>query len=123
MKKHGRLLRGILTVLLFAVCLFAFACDNEKDEILYGTTLPKEAVCYVTLAADGGTMPDGNATTELLLPEGAILALDEYAPTKEGFEFAGWKSGDTLFGATDMYLVIADITFTAQWQAQEESDV
>lgn len=123
MKNHEKLCRGILTVLLCAACLFAFAaCDDEKAVPTYGTTLPTETVCYVTFDANGGTMQDGNATTELQLPAGTVLLFGEYVPTKEGFDFAGWKSGDTLFGATDVYPVIVDITFTAQWQAQEKAN-
>ncbi|MDE6293841.1 MAG: InlB B-repeat-containing protein [Clostridiales bacterium] len=42
------------------------------------------------------------------------------APTKDGYTFAGWKTGTITYTAADSYVMTAsDVTFTAQWTENE----
>jgi uncharacterized repeat protein (TIGR02543 family) len=45
------------------------------------------------------------------------------APTKEGYDFAGWKADNETREAGSVYTVIADVDFTAQWTPTEYSIV
>ena len=70
----------------------------------------------VTYALDGGT-PDYPAET-VEYGEQAVLPA---APTKAGFEFAGWLSSQTnmVYNAGAKYTVTDNVTFTAQWTSSQ----
>ncbi|MDE6189439.1 MAG: InlB B-repeat-containing protein, partial [Clostridia bacterium] len=91
----------VLTIILCGIC----ACDNSNDTQFYS----------VTFNLDGGKVADKDLSAPLKVKDGTVLNLVEYTPTKDGYDFAGWKVGDTTYQSDDKITVTADITLVAQW--------
>ena len=70
-------------------------------------------VSYV--GADGVTVTfrDGSSVTEVYYEKNATVILP--TPSRSGYIFLGWRSGDKTFSAGESVVVSADITFTAVW--------
>ncbi len=69
----------------------------------------------VTYLANEGVFDDGSdKKTEKFLVGETITLIDP--PTREGYEFVGWKEGDTVYNPGDSFSVTGDHTFTAQWK-------
>lgn len=71
------------------------------------------ATYEISFDAAGGTL-SGN---KVIFKEGATLQFAKYVPTREGYDFLGWKDANgKLYATTDSLRVTAKATFTAQWQ-------
>ncbi len=91
----------VLAIILCGIC----ACDNSNYTQFYS----------VTFNLDGGKVADKDLSAPLKVKDGTALNLAEYVPTKDGYDFAGWKVGDTTYQSDDKITVTADITLVAQW--------
>ena len=69
----------------------------------------------VTYDLDGGEAPEGFVAA-VTVPGGSFLDLQ--APTREGYTFVGWWTGDedTDFAITATTAVRSDLTLTAKWR-------
>ena len=56
---------------------------------------------------------NGGSAVSAITGSGAITL--PAAPTKAGYEFAGWLLDGTTYAAGDTYTLASDVTFTAQW--------
>ena len=64
----------------------------------------------------GNIMGDG-----LYYPQGAVIAVTDNVPTREGYKFTGWeitapKDGETTLQNGKFTMPAADVTLTAQWE-------
>ena len=75
----------------------------------------------VTYDCNGGTSGCPNPST-LTVDAGSQIELAD-APSKDGFDFAGWSDGTTIYGENADYTVNGNVTFTAQWTEQSSDDV
>lgn len=63
----------------------------------------------------------GNITGDgLYYPQGAVIAVTDNVPTREGYKFTGWeitapKDGETTLQNGKFTMPAADVTLTAQW--------
>jgi hypothetical protein len=78
-------------------------------------TAPKNEIFLVVFSSGEGTGAPPPARkvdpdTVILLPNSENLI----AP--QGKKFNGWKTGETVYGATTPYTITADVTFTAHWK-------
>lgn len=92
---------------------------NKKadDTIVYNAKWEAEAyTVYYDLA--GGTSAGGTDSKRIEYGKTIELAAE---PTKDGVTFIGWLSSETntIFNAGAKYTVKDDVTFTAQWAANE----
>ena len=67
----------------------------------------------------GNIMGDG-----LYYPQGAVIAVTDNVPTREGYKFTGWeitapKDGETTLQNGKFTMPAADVTLTAQWKLIE----
>ncbi len=85
-------------ILIFALAIFT---------LLTLTSCGKKFT--VTFNADGGTLA-GEATVQV--KKGKTIS-EPTAPTKEGYTFAGWYNGETLFDFNTA--ITANITLVAKW--------
>lgn len=78
----------------------------------YGGTIsnPYHTVSF-DLNGASGTTP----VTQYFVNTNTAQALEPVAPTREGYEFAGWYNGDTKYDFTQN--VTEDITLTAKWES------
>lgn len=76
-----------------------------------GSTAPN---LMVTFNVNGGTMP-ANTPTEVTVPKGDTIDLP--IPTREGYVFVGWFSGDTVNDGQFLSFmgVATDMTLKAKW--------
>ena len=81
---------------------------------------PQPTTYTVTYNCNGGTSgcPE-NATN---ITAGTTIQIAD-APSKDGFDFAGWSDGTTTYDDGDSYTVNSNVTFTAQWTEQNSGDV
>ena len=64
----------------------------------------------------GGTGVTGTAPADVEQAENSQITLPASTFTKEGYRFAGWNDGTTIYNAGDTYTFgAADVEFTAQW--------
>ena len=75
----------------------------------------------VTYDCNGGTSGCPNPST-LTVDAGSQIELAD-APSKDGFDFAGWSDGNTTYDENEDYTVNGNVTFTAQWTEQSSGDV
>ena len=68
------------------------------------------ATYTLTFDADGGEVDPATKTVTYDAPVGELPV-----PTKAGYEFAGWFSGETAYTAETVYTVAGDSTLTAHW--------
>lgn len=67
----------------------------------------------------------GNITGDgLYYPQGAVIAVTDNVPTREGYKFTGWeitapKDGETTLQNGKFTMPAADVTLTAQWTVNE----
>lgn len=103
----------LICVILAALCaLFAFAACRD------GGSETQKTEYTVTLVYNDGATP--NAVHSIEKGNGYTLPA---AGARTGYEFGGWKTGETLYAAGSSYTVNADTTFTAQWTALSYSIV
>ena len=91
-------------LLLFGICLTAFACGKSDDS---STVVPAKYTLSVTASEGGSVSTDGgqyNENTSIL-----ITAIPE-----EGFEFSGW-TGTTLTASSISVKVTSNQTITANF--------
>lgn len=72
--------------------------------------------CTVQFHLDGGSVPTGADYGTKTVKEGAGVTLPA-APTRSGFHFVGWKTGNDVYLPGAAYTVKNDVTFTAEWTA------
>lgn len=81
---------------------------------LYAKWASNEAPVYtVTLDANGGKVSPSSITAP------SHETVDLPTPTREGFEFTGWKVGSDIVDGT--YTVLSNVTLTAQWKEAPKS--
>ena len=97
MRKHFSIILMIL-VLVFALA----SCDTVKGMIIKHE---------VTFNLDGGVAGEGYAES-VEIGDGQALALT--TPTREGYNFLGWYSGETKI--TDSTPITSDMSLTAKWE-------
>ena len=83
-----------------------------------GGTVP--TTYTVTYDCNGGTSGCPENVTNITA--GTTIQLAD-APSKDGFDFAGWSDGTTTYDDGDSYTVNSNVTFTAQWTEQSSGDV
>lgn len=113
-KKLIIIILSIIAFLLIAgLVLFFVLKDNDKDE-KKGT----KEVTKITITFDsaGGTKVD-----DITVKKGESFQLPE--TEKEGYLFAGWYNGSTLYTDDDTASIKKNIVLTAKWEEVEEDDV
>lgn len=114
MKK--RLLIITLALVLIVCCFAAVACDmlgqkNPDDTGNQGTQETQVTQYTVTFKSD-----DEVIKTVLVNSDSCVASQDVPAPTKQYFNFSGWrKEGSKKNTDVTTYVVTADVTFVAQW--------
>ena len=91
-------------LLLFGICLTAFACSKSDDS---STVVPAKYTLSVTASEGGSVSTDGgqyNENTSILIT----------ATPEEGFEFSGW-TGTTLTASSISVKVTTNQTITANF--------
>lgn len=73
----------------------------------------------VTYDCNGGTSGCPEDLTDV---EGESLIALADAPSKDGYDFAGWNDGSETYNPGDQYTVNGNVTFTAQWNEQVSGD-
>ena len=73
----------VMAVLLLAGTTVSANCNKEDLPIGYYNIVYADR--HLFFATDGGS-----STDFLKLPRGTKVNLDEYIPTKEGYDFEGW---------------------------------
>lgn len=107
-----KVLVAVFTVAMLAVlaagCLFGAAgCAGDPDPVLYS----------VSYDAGGGT---GTAPAVQEYEEGEAVTLAQNPFAREGFSFAGWEYGETVYQASGVFTMPAeDVVFIAQWDREE----
>ena len=81
---------------------------------------PVPTTYTVTYDCNGGTSGCPQNVTGID-PNTQIQLAD--APSKDGFDFAGWNDGNTTYGENEDYTVNGNVTFTAQWTEQVSGEV
>ncbi|MBQ8414806.1 MAG: InlB B-repeat-containing protein, partial [Clostridia bacterium] len=92
---------GIALMILMLVFTLA-SCDMVKGMIIKHE---------VTFSLDGGVAGEGY-TESVEIGDGKTLTLS--TPTREGYNFLGWYSGDTK--VTESTPITSDMTLTAKWE-------
>lgn len=113
MKKFSLILCGMTAVLaVIGLC----ACKNGKQNSDSG----EEQIVYaVSYAANGG---EGTAPLTQSYQAGTQIIVAENTFTKEGFEFAGWETGGTVYLPDMTYTVPdSDTEFRAKWVEANDS--
>ena len=102
------------TATLRTVYLQIIAEDANSVELEEVFTITQAAAPTYTVTYDcnGGTSGCPDNVSGLLNNTNINLAA---APTKTGYTFSGWKTGETTYNAGAQYTVIGNVTFTAQW--------
>lgn len=96
-------------------------CDEIVVTVYYGSAAmdycaeyeySHTAICTVELYSDEKLISGGEYTfgESLILPENTI--------SKEGYDFIGWKTGDTVYNAADSISVEGNLTINAVWEIQ-----
>ena len=73
----------------------------------------------VTLNANGGSI-SGSASKNYTVSAGGSFNFSSYTPSKNGFTFNGWYSGDTKY--TGNKTINANVTVTASWTCKHKYD-
>ena len=98
--------------------LYCDAVGYDGIEFMWRIDLRKnDLITYaVTFDADGGTLAEGVATEAISLA-GCYLSLP--TPTKEGYNFKGWRIGDVLYAPESSAApIFCDVTAKAEWEIQ-----
>ena len=77
-----------------------------------GGDTPQPTTYTVTYDCNGGT--SGCPQNVTGLEDGDEIELAD-GPVKDGYDFAGWSDGSTVYDEGDTYIVHGNVTFTAQW--------
>lgn len=110
-----RNLKKILSLALTAILVFAFTvslvgCEKTPDT-------EKTKVYVVTFDTQGGSLVDSQKV------EGGKTASKPSAPTKDGFDFAGWYDKKTDGAEYDFSKkIISDLTVYAYWTEKATDD-
>lgn len=113
-KKLIIIILSIVACLLIAgLVLFFILKDDDKNE-KKGTK--EVAKITITFDADGGSKVE-----DITVKKGSSFQLPE--TTKEGYLFAGWYNGSTLYTDDDTASIKKNIVLTAKWEEVEEDDV
>ena len=89
---------------------FVFTASTSVEYCIIPVFIAKE--CTLTCNGNGGTP----ATQTVSFRSGNTVTLPD-APTLEGYEFAGWKIGDSVYEAGEEVRLVADSIAVAQWNA------
>ena len=101
MRKKALIVTVISVLAVIACAVTLFACK------------PKEYT--VTFELGGGEMQVQSLTVE----KGEAVDLSAYTPTRQGYVFTGWT--DESGNAVTLTVVNSDVTFTAGWQAAQNT--
>lgn len=101
MRKKALIVTVISVLAVIACAVTLFACK------------PKEYT--VTFELGGGEMQVQSLTVE----KGEAVDLSAYTPTRQGYVFTGWT--DENGNAVTLTVVNSDVTFTAGWQAAQNT--
>lgn len=101
MRKKALIVMVISVLAVIACAVTLFACK------------PKEYT--VTFELGGGEMQVQSLTVE----KGEAVDLSAYTPTRQGYVFTGWT--DENGNAVTLTVVNSDVTFTAGWQAAQNT--
>lgn len=101
MRKKALIVTVISILAVIACAVTLFACK------------PKEYT--VTFELGGGEMQVQSLTVE----KGEAVDLSAYTPTRQGYVFTGWT--DESGNAVTLTVVNSDVTFTAGWQAAQNT--
>lgn len=104
----------IIGVIVFLVLLIGvgsyFIFFNKDDD--KKTTNNKSEKITITFDADGGSKVE-----DITIKKGSSFELPE--TTKEGYTFAGWYNGTTLYTDDDTASIKKNIVLTAKWEEKE----
>ena len=101
MRKKALIVTVISVLAVIACAVTLFAC--------------KPTEYTVTLELGGGEMQVQSLTVE----KGEAVDLSAYTPTRQGYVFTGWT--DESGNAVTLTVVNSDVTFTAGWQAAQNT--
>lgn len=73
----------------------------------------------VTLNANGGTI-SGSSSKSYTVYEGGSFNFSNYKPSRNGFSFNGWYSGNTKYSGNQA--IISNITLSASWSCKHKYD-
>ena len=96
---------------------------NYSKDIVYTVAVKPQCIVYdLKWNLNGGTGADGASYDDSEINYGRTLNLQDYKPTRNGYDFAGWKSsvtGDTFAADAESTNVnptnAVEVTLTAQW--------
>lgn len=97
------------------------AVTLDKKEIVTAESPTVGGYSVEYAIGDGATWPNnGNGPATLYYPQGAAVPVTDSEPTREGWEFRGWKitapkDGETTLQNGKFTMPAADVTLTAQW--------
>lgn len=120
MKKIIALILSLVMLLSLAACAEAPAAtssDSEPSDTKpsQAPIIPEDVFYKVTYEGGEGATGDGPADKEV--EEGEEVMLPDVGFEKEGYIFAGWSDGESIYQMADFYVVEQDVTFTATWTA------
>lgn len=96
----------LLALVMILTLVGVTACGEEE------TSVPS-AQYKVTYSSNGGI---GTLPEEKVYEAGTVVTVANNTLTYEGYDFSGWKYGETIYQAGESYTVPnADTVFTAQW--------
>ncbi len=102
--------------------------DNKEIDKATPPTVDGYSVEYVI--GDGASWPNnGNGPEKLYYPQDADVAVTDSVPTRDGYEFTGWKSnieGDNKVYTSDgtnssITMPAANVILTAQWTVNTDT--
>lgn len=110
-----------LTSCAVALTLVGFnACGGGEESSKTPSQSSEERKYSVSYSAGGGT---GEAPAESSYAAGTVISLAVNPFVYEGYDFAGWLLGETLYAAEAEYTVPErDTVFTAKWEASQAPD-
>ena len=89
------------------------------EDITFTAQWKKEEAKKVKVTYDprGGNFKGKTEPTSFEYNEGDTVDIEE-APTRNGYKFLGWQSGDKLYQSGDKMVVTGDVTLVATWEEE-----
>ena len=100
--------------------------DNKEINKATPPTVDGYSVEYKIDVDDGVSWPNNEAPEKLYYPKDVTITVTDKVPTREGFEFTGWKSDieddDKVYtynGTNSFTMPAANVVLTPQWTANK----